>query len=70
MGQTMKPEQIKGAFGAAVVGSWSAREITEHKAKVLIKLASELPDESWLRFYSALNYAMRASERAMRRRAR
>jgi hypothetical protein len=66
----MTPEQIKGAFGAAVVGSWSAREITEHKAQVLLKLASELPDESWIRLYEALNYAMRASERAMRRKVR
>lgn len=66
----MKPEQIKGAFGAAVVGSWSAREITAEKSSALLNLSEELSDESWLRFYEALNYAIAQSDRAMRRRAR
>jgi hypothetical protein len=66
----MKPERIKGAFRAAIVGSWSAREITQHKASVLLKLADELPDESWLRFYWAINYAIDQSGLAMRRKVR
>jgi hypothetical protein len=66
----MKVEQIKGAFLAAVVGSWSAREITGAKADELMKLADELSDESWIRFYAAMHYAIAQSRRDSRGKAR
>jgi hypothetical protein len=66
----MKVEQIKGAFRAAIVGSWSAREITAEKAKTLLDLAEELSDESWLKLYEALNYAIAQSERVTRKKVR